>query len=101
MTFSLFKDKATQSRLVVTDGKSAYQVVADVTHRGYLNALQISEIGANRYGKEYRFTTHSFADIIETDQLHIDGVTYTVSEVIANKNIGMVKTKVVSLTKNS
>jgi hypothetical protein len=99
MTFRLFKDTATVSRLTTVSGKSAYVAISGVSYKGYLNAINIADIGASRYGKEYRFTTPSTADIIETDQLTIGEQVFKVSEVIANKNIGMVKVKVLSITK--
>lgn len=77
MVFRLFTYTATVQRLTTVDGKSAYSATGD-TYKGYLNALQIAEIGADRYGKEYRFTTVYDADIQESDKLTIDGSDFKV-----------------------
>jgi len=98
MTFRLFTFTASVARLATVSGKSSYSSTGN-SYKGYLNALQIAEVGAERYGKEYRFTTVVGADIIESDKLTIDGVTYKVSEVIKNQNIFNVKVLVCSLTK--
>lgn len=98
MTFRLFTFTASVARLTTASGKSSYSSTGN-SYKGYLNALQIAEVGAERYGKEYRFTTVVGADIIESDKLTIDGVTYKVSEVIKNQNIFNVKVLVCSLTK--
>lgn len=98
MTFRLFTFTASVARLSTTSGKSAYASTGN-SYKGYLNALQIADVGADRYGKEYRFTTVVTADIVESDKLTIDSVTYKVSEVIKNQNLFNVKVLTCMLTK--
>ncbi len=98
MTFRLFTFTASVARLTTASGKSTYSSTGN-SYKGYLNALQIADVGADRYGKEYRFTTVVGADILESDKLTIDGVTYKVSEVIKNQNLFNVKVLVCMLTK--
>lgn len=98
MTFRLFTFTASVARLTTASGKSTYSSTGN-SYKGYLNALQIADVGADRYGKEYRFTTVVGADILESDRLTIDGVTYKVSEVIKNQNLFNVKVLVCMLTK--
>ena len=88
--FRLFKDIATIHRQSYASGKSSFGATG-MSCKGYLKPLspENQQVGLDKYGKEFAFTTPKEADIRESDKLEIEGSFYRVKGVGNYSGLGL------------